>query len=115
MTRIAHLLNTRVQVWRTVRDADGSGGYVTELRHVGAEPARLSQPSSDEHRVGLADGARITQTVYLRTDADVVRGDELRAGGRALRVVATVSPSVPGTYLRADCTERQVEPGEDES
>ena len=47
--------------------------------------------------------------VYVDTDADLRRGDELRMDGRKFDVLAVFEPSMPGTYLRADCFAKQLE------
>jgi SPP1 family predicted phage head-tail adaptor len=114
MTRIGRLLNTTVTVWREQRVTDEGGGHSTTWTEAGTVRARLSQPSGREAETAQAAGADITQVVYLPAAADVRRGDQLRRGSLVLDVIATVEPSVPGTYLRADCTTRQSEAeGED--
>jgi head-tail adaptor len=109
MSRVARLLNQRLEVWRRSRVSDGGGGWAETWAQVGGTPvrARLSQPSARERVIADAAQARLTHVVYLVPDADVRRGDELRLGARVFEVLATFEPSVPGTYLRADCEARQ--------
>ena len=109
MSRAGRLLNTSVAVWRTTTTDDGGGGQETSLGYVGIVRARLSQPSARERQAADQAGTELTHIVYLPDGADVRRGDELRppADVAALIVKATFQPSVPGTYLRADCTARQ--------
>lgn len=88
------------------------GGWVDGWAQVGTKPVRcrLSQPSATERTVNDRLEAKLTHIVFLLADADVQRGDELRQPGRVLRVLETYEPSVPGTYLRADCESRQARP-----
>lgn len=110
---VGHLLNDSVEVWRPSTVPDEGGGQVVTYTQVGVERARLSQPSTSTRRnvdEQEADQphAELTHQVYLAPGADVRRGDELRQAGLVLRVVATVTPSVPA-YLRADAVSRQEE------
>ncbi|MGW3724832.1 head-tail adaptor protein [Streptomyces sp. NPDC000851] len=107
MSRVSHLLNTSLQVWRFTRTPDGMGGYSEAWSQVATVRARLSQPTSRERVLADAHQARLTHIAYLPSSADVRRSDELRLGTRVLEVLATFEPSAPGTYLRADCEERQ--------
>lgn len=107
MSRVARLLNTQVTVWRRTRVDDGMGGGLETWAQVGTLRARLAQPSATERVVADQSQARLTHVVYLPADSDVRRGDELRQGSRVFDVLATYEPSVPGTYLRADCEARQ--------
>jgi len=107
VSRISALLNAQLEVWRFTRTSDGMGGWLETWSQVGTVRARLSQPTARERVLADAAQARLTHVVYLPHDADVRRSDELRLGPRALEVLATFEPSVPGTYLRANCEERQ--------
>ncbi|WP_306186968.1 head-tail adaptor protein [Streptomyces sp. MK5] len=111
MSRIGHLLNTTVSVWRAVTVDDGGGGQETTWTQVGTLRARRSQPSARERTAADQDGAQLDETWYFAPGTDVRRDDELRPPGRVLRVIATYEPSVTGTYLRADCTMRQQSDG----
>jgi len=104
---IAHLLNASAEVWRKSRTPDGMGGWEETWSQVGTVRARFSQPSATERVVADQSQARLSHIVYLSPSADVRRGDELRQGLRVFEVLATYEPSVPGTYLRADCEARQ--------
>lgn len=107
MSRLSHLLNRRIEVWRPVRVDDGMGGWEETWTQVGTVRTRVSQPSATERVVADQSQARLTHVVYLEAAADVRRGDELRDGTRVFTVLATFEPSVSGTYLRADCEARQ--------
>lgn len=107
MSRVGRLLNTSVPVWRATLVDDGGGGQATEWVQAGMLRARRSQPSARERTAADQRGADLDETWYFAADADVRRDDELRPAGRVLRVIAVFQPSVPGTYLRADCTMRQ--------
>ncbi|MCM2580448.1 phage head closure protein [Streptomyces meridianus] len=106
---IAHLLNTSLEVWRAATVSDGGGGQSTSWQQQAAVRARLSQPSARERTAADQSGSDLTHIVYLTPGVDVRRGDELRAAGRVFEVLAVLEPSMPGTYLRADCTARQTE------
>ena len=100
---IGHLLNRSVDVWREERTPDGSGGWFTEWVRVHEDvPMRIAQPSAEERVVAMQAGARLDGRAYFRHSVDVQRGDELRSGDVVHRVVATVGPSSPGVYRRAD-------------
>ncbi|WP_432118601.1 phage head closure protein [Streptomyces sp. bgisy032] len=101
------MLNQSLEVWRYSRAEDGLGGWTETWSQVGTVRARLSQPSARERVVADQAQARMSHIVYLRHDADVRRGDQLRTTGRVFEVLATFEPSEPGTYLRADCEARQ--------
>lgn len=108
MSRVGPLLNNQVTVWRSVTSSDGGGGQDTAWVQQATERARLSQPTARERQAAHQAGAELTHTVYLHPGADVRRADELRtADGRVLEVIGVLEPSMPGTYLRADCTARQ--------
>ncbi|MFF8473885.1 head-tail adaptor protein [Streptomyces sp. NPDC015414] len=107
MSRVARLLNSSAEVWRSSRTPDGIGGWTEGWAQVSTVRARFSQPSAAERTVNERTEARMTHVVFLRADADVRRGDELRSSGRTFDVLAVFEPSVPGTYLRADCAARQ--------
>ncbi|MDG9705547.1 phage head closure protein [Streptomyces sp. DH37] len=107
MSRVGRLLNTSVEVWRATRTPDGMGGWEETWAQTGTVRARLSQPSARERVTADQSQSHLTHVVYLDPGADVRRGDELRQPGRVLDVLAVFEPSVPGTYLRADCEARQ--------
>ncbi|MFD9905630.1 phage head closure protein [Streptomyces sp. NPDC059063] len=109
MSRVGHLLNARVEIWRATTTDDGGGGQETTWVHQATPRARLSQPSARERQAADQAEADLTHIVYLAPGADVRRGDELRAPATVLEVTAVFEPSAPGTYLRADCTARQHE------
>lgn len=107
MSRVTRLLNTSVEVWRTIRTPDGGGGWDETETLVSTVRARLSQPSARERLIADQAQARLTHVVYLEDTADVRRNDELRRQGRVFTVVSVFEPSEPGTYLRADCYAQQ--------
>ena len=107
MSRINHLLNAAVEVWRFTRVPDGMGGYSESWAQVGSARARFSQPTARERQVADKEEARLTHVAYLSAGADVRRSDELRTADRTYEVLAVFEPSMPGTYLRADCHSEQ--------
>lgn len=108
MSRTAHLLNGTAEVWREILTDDGGGGQTRDWAKVGTVRCRFSQPNSTERAAAGQDYAGFTHVVYLAPGADVQRDDELRrAGAPTVRVLALLEPSVPGTYLRADCRATQ--------
>jgi head-tail adaptor len=109
MSRVGHLLNSSAEVWRQLRSDDGMGGWNLDWASIGAVRARFSQPSAAERVIAAQNGADLSHVVYLAGSADVRRGDELRRGSEVFEVRATYQPSMPGTYLRADCMLRQTE------
>ncbi len=107
MSRVARLLNSSAEVWREGRIPDGMGGSITGFALLTTVRARFSQPSATERVIAAQNGADLSHVVYLLPSADVRRGDQLRSTGQIFTVLATYEPSVPGTYLRADCKARQ--------
>lgn len=107
MSRVSRLLNASAAVWRFTRTPDGMGGWDETWSQISTARARFSQPSATERVIADQSASTLTHVVYLRHDADVRRGDELRQPGRTFRVLAVFEPSEPGTYLRADCELRQ--------
>lgn len=107
VSRVARLLNASATVWRYTRTPDGMGGWTQAWAQISTVRARFSQPSATERVVADQSGSTLSHVVYLRPDADVRRGDELRQGARSFKVLAVFEPSEPGTYLRADCEVRQ--------
>lgn len=108
MSRVGRLLNRNVEVWRAVTADDGGGGQEATWVHLHTPRARRSQPSARERQAADQAGAQLDETWYLAPGTDVRRGDELRPSGRVLEVIAVFEPSEGGTYLRADCTTRQL-------
>jgi head-tail adaptor len=104
------MLNSSAEVWREIRSPDGMGGFDSVWTLVDTVRARFSQPSAAERVVAASSGADLGQPVYLRADADVVRGDRLIRGEAAFEVLAVFQPSEPNTYLRADVRLRQAQP-----
>ena len=107
MTRLARLLNAQLEHWREGLVPDGMGGQTRTWGPIGSVRCRVSQPGATERVVAEANGADLSHVVFLLPTSDVRRGDQLRDSGRIFEVKATYEPSVPGTYLRADCRVRQ--------
>jgi head-tail adaptor len=107
MSRVGHLLNSSAEVWRQSLTPDGMGGSTAVWVKVGSVRARYSQPSAAERVIAAQNGADLSHVVHLADSAGVQRGDELRRGTVVFEVLATYEPSMPGTYLRADCRSRQ--------
>jgi head-tail adaptor len=104
VSRVGHLLNRRVEVWRETSADDGGGGQTTTWIHASTVRARKSQPSARERTAADQAGAELNETWYFTPGTDVRRRDQLRPPGRVLKVVSVFEPSEDGTYLRADCT-----------
>lgn len=110
MSRVTHLLNSTLDVYRRAEADDGQGGIdytygVLEL----ARKVRLVQASAREQFEAEQAGASLTHKVYQNHDDDIQRGDEYRSGSIQYRVMNVVGPSTPGTYLRADVERIQSE------
>ncbi|MDX3559068.1 phage head closure protein [Streptomyces europaeiscabiei] len=104
MSRVGHLLNRRIEVWRETSADDGGGGQAKTWVHESTPRARKSQPSARERTAADQAGAELTETWYFNPGTDVQRRDQLRPPGRVLKVTAVFEPSEDNTYLRADCT-----------
>ncbi|MGW2580833.1 phage head completion protein [Streptomyces virginiae] len=96
-------LNRGLQVWRPHETPDGAGGQdVALVRQADDVRAKVDQPSTAERTLAMQAGSEHSHTVYLLQSADVARGDELRGGGQALRVLSVSVPSST-RYRRAEC------------
>lgn len=108
-----HQLNRSLTVWRVAAGPDGMGGQTSAWAQIGTVRSRVAQASTSPggaERMRAAQGeARHTHSVYLHPGAAVRRGDQLRGDDQVFEVIATVSPSAPGVYLRADCELHQPE------
>jgi hypothetical protein len=110
MSRVTHLLNGTLDVYRRTETDDGQGGTdytygVLEL----ARKVRLVQASAREQFEAEQAGASLTHKVYQNHNDDIQRGDEYRSGSTQYRVMNVVEPSTPGVYLRADVERIQSE------
>jgi SPP1 family predicted phage head-tail adaptor len=101
------MLNASADVWRFTRTDDGMGGYSEQWAKISTVRARYSQPSATERVAADQSESRLTHVVYVDAGTDVRRSDELRNSGRTYEVLAVFEPSMPGTYLRADCWAHQ--------
>lgn len=105
MSRVTRHLNQAVALWRKARTPDGGGGYETTWVQVTTTRARFSQPTAQEQTRAAQALAEWSAVVYFEPTEGVLRGDEIRrAGAPTLTVESVVTPSVPGTYLRANCS-----------
>lgn len=110
MSRVTHLLNSTLDVYRRVESSDGQGGTTSSWTLVSsARKVRLVQASPREQIEAEQAGASLTHKVYQNHDVDIQRGDEYRSGSASYRVANVVGPSTPGTYLRADVEKIQSE------
>lgn len=98
---IGHLLNRVLEVWRPQTSDDGAGGQQVTLVRADDVRAKVDQPSASERRTAAQWGSQHSHNVYLLPTADVRRGDELRGGGQAFRVLAVAEPSSP-RYHKAE-------------
>jgi SPP1 family predicted phage head-tail adaptor len=103
------MLNASADVWRFTRMDDGMGGYSEQWAKISTVRARYSQPTATERVAADQSESRLTHVVYVDPGADLRRSDELRNSGRTYEVLAVFEPSMPGTYLRADCWAHQPE------
>jgi hypothetical protein len=103
MSRVTHLLNSTLDVYRRTEVSDGQGGttYTYSLL-ASARKVRLVQASAREQFEAERSGSSLTHKVYQNHDEDIQRGDEYRSGTNHYRVMNVLEPSTPGTYMRAD-------------
>jgi head-tail adaptor len=101
-------LNRVLVVWRKSTVEDGQGGREIAWAQVGTVRARTPQTTAVERKTASQLGAEHDSVIYLWPDADVRRGDELRAADTVWRVVSTVRPSET-EYLRANCVTEESE------
>lgn len=74
---------------------DGMGGSTTTLVRQADVRGKVDQPSANEKLVAQQDESIHSHRIYLSPNADVRRGDEIRDGDRAFRVISVVVPSSP--------------------
>lgn len=110
MSRVTHLLNGTLDVYRRSETDDGQGGseYTYALLEA-SRKVRLVQATPREQFEAEQAGASLTHKVYQNHDDDIQRGDEYRQGTIQYRVMNVVEPSTPGVYLRADVERIQSE------
>lgn len=103
MSKVTHLLNSTLDVYRRAEVSDGQGGvtYTFSLL-VAARRVRLVQATPKEQFEAEQAGASLTHKVYQNHNDDIRRGDEYRSGTDRYRVMSVVEPSTPNTYRRAD-------------
>jgi hypothetical protein len=103
VSRVTHLLNGTLDVYRRTQTSDGQGGY--EYAYAVLETARktrLVQATPREQIEAEQAGVSMTHKVYQDHNADIQRGDEYRLGSKTYRVANVVEPSTDGVYRRAD-------------
>lgn len=103
MSRVGHLLNRKVEVWRETSADDGGGGQAKTWVHQSSPRARKSQPTARERTAADQAGAQLDEVWYFDPGTDVQRGDQLRPPGRVLKVTYIVEPSEDDVYRRANC------------
>jgi SPP1 family predicted phage head-tail adaptor len=103
MSKVTHLLNSTLDVYRRALTSDGQGGqtYTYALLET-ARKVRLVQATPREQFEAEQAGASMTHKVYQDHDDDIRRGDEYRLGTKKYRVATVVEPSTDGVYRRAD-------------
>lgn len=108
---IAHLLNRTVQVWRTEREPDGAGGWVSTRVFSHNLEVRISRAGVRERAFARTDvgdmqgAAELTHIIYADDDADIRRGDRLRTIDLEVveyRVMGTQRATNPDVYIRAE-------------
>ena len=90
---IAHLLNVDVAVWRLFSTTDGQGGWTEALAYDHNERLRISPAASTERSVAAQEDLQLTHSAYGLPNANLQRGDELRANGRTYGVLGGRAPS----------------------
>lgn len=103
MSRVTHLLNSTIDVYRRAATSDGQGGQTYSYALLqAARRIRLVQASAREQFEAEQAGASMTHKVYQNHTDDIQRGDEYRLGAKKYRVANVVEPSTDGVYRRAD-------------
>ena len=105
---VASMLRDSREVWRPTETTDALGGRSVAFARVGVVRCKVDQASAEERESAGSWGADYTRSVYALPSADIRRGDELRGGPLALRVLAVVEPSTP-QYRKALCSAVQTE------
>ncbi|MGH3784326.1 MAG: hypothetical protein ACRDRO_27820 [Pseudonocardiaceae bacterium] len=105
--RVGALLNVDVIQYRFVPTSDSQGGQGTAHTLLGTMRGRRRQPIvTVEGELAEADVANVTDVIYVASDADVRRNDELHIDDQVFDVHAAYQPS-GAIYLRVDCRSRQ--------
>lgn len=120
---VGHLLNREVEVWRTERQPDGAGGWnqtrvFSHNLEVRISRASVREKSFARTEVGDMQGeAELTHIIYADDDADVLRGDRLRAVDfdEEYRVIGTQRATNPDVYVRIEAEMQQPEPTQEVS
>lgn len=103
MSRVTHLLNSTLDVYRATDEDDGAGGQTRTFSVLESDRrVRLVQATAKEQFEAERYGSSLTHKVYQNHDDDIQRGDEYRDGSSRYRVMNVLGPSTPGVYLRAD-------------
>lgn len=103
MSRVTHLLNSTLDVYRRAAVSDGQGGQTYSYALLeAARRVRLVQATPKEQVEAEQAGASMSHKVYQNHDDDIQRGDEYRRGDKKYRVANVVEPSTDGVYRRAD-------------
>ncbi len=103
------LLNHDVAIERRRRSPDGQGGWAIDYQPVETVRGRIRPASSTEREVAMAELREVSHVLYVKTDADVVRGDRATVDGLTVEVQAIREPSKAGHHLEIDCLEVQQE------
>ena len=101
-------LRDRVQIRRRDRVDDGSGGFVTTYFPLATVWARVRALGSRPGQAADGRGSSISHSVVLRYRTDIVPGDRLVFGGRALDVVGADDLNGRRAFLSCTCSETSV-------
>lgn len=112
MKPIEPLLNRSFSIMRTVRVADGQGGWISSWHNMGSVLGRLSPVAAAEVKNADQQQSRVTHMFYTGGTEDVVRNDHVIASDLTFEVLAVMRTSEPGHHLECSCREIQVEPEE---
>lgn len=116
---IAHLLNRTLEVWRTVREPDGAGGWTQTQVFSHDLDMRVSRASVSEKVLARTDvgpmqgEAELTHILYADDGADLLRGDDVHDPENPAdwyRIMGVQRSTNPETYVRAEAKLDQVEP-----
>lgn len=110
ISRTAHLLKQRADIFRRTQVSDGQGGYTYTFGAVKVnQKCKIDQASASEQMEAEQAGSTHTHSIYMEYGQNVRRGDEIRRLGKSYRVGKVVQPSTPGVYYKAECEELQQE------
>jgi len=103
------LLNNSFTIARRLRTTDGQGGWAVSYSVAETVEGRIRPASGVEREVAAAEERQISHVLYVRTGADLERGDRVVGGDLQVEVLGIREPSLAGEHWEVDCLERQFE------